>query len=174
MAVAEVGANYTTVNPNQKVADYLCLEFTVTNEGNDTQDMLLTTAQTADVLEHLADAVDDFDVTNVTISIDGGDGDCGDQGSGDDDTVQTYVNDLAADASATVWVRADIPIGAGDGEYGAVQLTAQVATDTGTPGTAEPDHKADADFAGTVQNVFADDACTDDPCDGSLDTPLNR
>jgi len=76
--------------------------FKVTNNTNGTQDFLLSTSQTP--IQGLFTG-DNFDVSNVKIFVDSNNNGTYDVGV---DTA-TYINELAADASAVVFIVADVP-----------------------------------------------------------------
>ena len=76
--------------------------FRVTNNTNGTQDFLLSTSQTP--IQGLFTG-DNFDVSNIKIFVDSNNNGTYELGT---DTA-TYINELAADASATVFIVADVP-----------------------------------------------------------------
>ena len=116
LTVAEVGTSTTTVSPGQTAA---VTTFQVTNLSNTVLDFALTVAQqTGGAAAH--GGTDSFNATNLRIYRDAnGDGlyDAG-------DTLVTFLDELAADASATVFVLSDIPLGQTTGSVAAVGLTA--------------------------------------------------
>jgi hypothetical protein len=116
LTVAEVGTTTTTVTPNTLAQ---VTSFTVTNTSNATLDFALAVAQqTGGAGAH--SNTDSFDVTNVKIYRDNGDGTF----NSSTDTLVTYLDELAADGTATVFVVADIPTGLANGAVAAVTLTA--------------------------------------------------
>ena len=116
LAVAEVGTTTTTVTPGALAQ---VTTFTVTNTSNAVLDFALTaTQQTGGAGAH--SNTDTFDVTNVKIYKDNGDGTF----NAATDTLVTYLDELAADGSATVFVVADVPLGQANGAVAAVTLTA--------------------------------------------------
>jgi len=120
------------------------LEYTVTNKTNDTLDFVLS----------LSDGGGDFDATNLEIWVDDGDGTYEPL----EDTQVSYLDGLAEDASATVFVLGDIPGDAEDDETDVVWLTAEAVEATGSsgsPGAALAESGA-ADDPLVVENVFAD------------------
>lgn len=120
---AEPNAN-TIVNLGQANA---VLAFRVTNNTNGTQDLLLTTSQSLGVG---GSGTDNYDVGNVRIYRDtnpNGQWDAQDQ-------LVTYLDEMAPDASALVFVVADVPNTA-SANYASVSLNAQVA-EGGLAGTA--------------------------------------
>ena len=116
LTVAEVGTTTTTVSPGQSAT---VTTFQVTNLSNATLDFALAVAQqTGGAGAH--SNTDSFDATNLRIYVDT-------DGSGTftaGDTLVTYLDELAADTSRTVFVVADIPLGQTTGAVAAVTLTA--------------------------------------------------
>ncbi len=156
LTVAEVGSATTTVSPNQTAA---VTTFSVTNTSNAVLDFALTVAQqTGGAGAH--SNTDNFDVTNIHIYRDNLTS--GTVGSFDAaDTEVSYLDELAADASATVFVVADIPNGLANASVAAVTLTA-----TGREGGATSAMGAALVQTGTatagMDTVFADGAGTTD------------
>ncbi len=127
LTVAEVGNSTTVVTPGSTSQ---VTTFTVTNTSNAVLDFALAaTQQTGGAGAH--SNTDSFDVTNVKIYKDA-------NGNGvydaDTDTLVTYLDELAADGSATVFVVADVPLGLANGSVAAVTLTA-TGREGGAPGT---------------------------------------
>lgn len=117
LTVAEVGTTTTQVSPGQTAA---VTTFTVTNTSNATLDFALVAAQqTGGAGAH--SNTDNFDATNVKIYVDTNGNGSYDAGT---DTLVTYLDELAADASKTVFVVADIPLGQVTNAVAAVTLTA--------------------------------------------------
>ena len=117
LTVAEVGTTTTQVSPGQTAA---VTTFTVTNTSNATLDFALVAAQQAGGAGGHSNT-DNFDVTNVKIYVDTNANGSYDAGT---DTLITYLDELAADASKTVFVVADIPLGRVTNDVAAVTLTA--------------------------------------------------
>ena len=133
LVVTKSDAVNTSVAPG---STQQAVTYTVSNQTNDTIDVLLTSEQLGG---------DDFNVTGaVTYYLDDGNGvyDAG-------DTLITFVNDLAEDETVTVHAVANIP---------ATVVTGDVADLT--TGVAFVNNAGDADDAAVVQNVFADGAGT--------------
>lgn len=106
LTVAEEGGAQTIVSPG---AESQITTFTVTNHSNDTLDFALTAAQQAG-------GTDDFDTSNVKIFIE----------VAEDSWVEaTFIDELAADASVSVQIWSDIPLGGATGDVATVVLTAQ-------------------------------------------------
>ncbi len=134
------------------------LTFQVTNDGNATQDFSLSTVARA-AGDTLAGVTDNFDASSVNVYVEDGTT-AGYQAAQD---TATYIDELAADASATVYVVASIPAGQSDGDGAIYDLVAQVAVggSTGSQGAdITTDDSGSADDPATVQTVFADSAGT--------------
>ena len=116
VTVEEVGDAVTIVSPNstQQVTT-----FQVTNLSNDTLDFDLTVDQQNGGAATFG-GTDNFDANNVVIYID----DDGTAGFSAGDTQITYIDELAADTSATIFVVADIPSTQVSGDIATVILTA--------------------------------------------------
>lgn len=151
LTVAEVGTTTTTVNPgstNQVTA------FTVTNTSNAPLDFLLTVAQqTGGAGAH--SNTDNFNVSNVRIFRDTNGNGNFDLGT---DLQSTFLDEIAADASATVFVVADVALGQANNSVAAVTLTA-TGREAGVAGTqgAALTQTAGANTSG-MDTVFADAA----------------
>ena len=159
LTVAQVGGQATSVTPgdtNKVIA------FTVTNNTNATQDFRLITAQQNSLVLTLLGHSDGFDMTNLRVFVDGNAN--GTFESGND--TATFVDELAPDATVTVFLVADVPGTLPANAYAGVGLTA-VAAAGGNGGSLGADLIASllADSSATIDNVFADTA-------GTLD--LNR
>jgi hypothetical protein len=127
LTVAEIGTTTTTVTPG---ATSQVTSFTVTNTSNAVLDFALTVAQqTGGTGAHTG--TDTFDVTNVKIYKDANANGTYDAGT---DTLVTYLDELAADTSATVFVVSDVPLGQANGAVAAVTLTA-TGREGGTAGS---------------------------------------
>ncbi len=150
LTVAEVGTTTTQVSPGQTAA---VTTFTVSNTSNATLDFALAVAQQAGGPGAHANT-DTFDVSNVKIYVDTNNDGFFDAG----DTLVTYLDELAADTSRTVFVVADVPLGQATGSVAAVTLTAtgREGGNAGTPGGALSETTT-ANTAG-VDTVFADGA----------------
>lgn len=144
LTLVEQGGAQTPVNPGEAdtVTTYL-----LTNTGNETQDYALTAANLAtgtDVFTNL----DTIDANNLRIFADT-------DGSGDFSVGDaTFVDSLAADAGILVFVVADIPIGATNGDFANVSATATTAV-AGSSGATIVTQAPAGDTAG-VDVVFGD------------------
>lgn len=147
--LTQVGAVHTTATPGDTD---VFVEFLLTNTGNSAQDFRMTVAQLGNVdgpVNGLTDT--DVDMSNLRIRVGNGGGV---PVLGDLD----YADELAEDASVTVYVFADAGLGLVDADIANLELTATVAA-AGTAATLGADLTDDvgsADDATLVQNVFAD------------------
>jgi uncharacterized repeat protein (TIGR01451 family) len=151
LTVAEVGTVTTTVVPGQSNA---VTTFTLTNTSNATLDFALAAAQLAGgTAAH--GGTDAFDVTGLAIYRDVNTNGTYDSGT---DTAVTFVDELAADASVTLFLVGNVPLSATNGQVAGVRLTA-TAREGGTAGTqgAAITQTTGANTAG-VDTVFADAA----------------
>jgi hypothetical protein len=147
--VAEDGASTTQVSPGQLAA---VTTFVVTNTSNAPLDFALAaTNRAGGTAEH--GGTDNFDVSNLRLYQDTNNNGSYDSGT---DTLITYLDQVAADASVRVFVLADVPLGRSTGDVAGVRLTgtASEATAAGSLGTTVT-QTAGANTAG-VDTVFAD------------------
>lgn len=160
LTVAEVSSSLTSVSPAQTA---VVTAFTVTNTGNDPQDFALAGANVA-TGQTLFTKNDNFDVTGIAAYVDANAN--GTYESGTD--TATFIDELAAGASKTVFVVAAIPAGQVNGDAALVSLTAtaKVGGTAGGPIGGALTETAGANTAG-VDIVFADG--TGDSGDGPRD-----
>lgn len=151
VTVADVNTLTTNVSPGQISA---VTAYTVTNLSNATLDFALTTVQQVGGAGAHSNT-DSFDATNVRIYLDSNSNGVYDAGT---DTLVTYLDELAADATRTVFVVVDIPLGQPTGAVAAVTLTA-TGREGGTAGSQGVAlvQTATANTVG-VDTVFADGA----------------
>lgn len=154
LTVAETGASYTSVVPGGAAQ---VLTYSVTNTGNQVQDFSLSAANRASATAGPFGGTDNFDAAGVNVFVDG-------NGNGTYEVAAdtaTFVDELAADASISVFTVSSIPLAQVDGDLAVLTLTAQVAeggvatvqgADILTDDAAIPDNPA------TVEDVFADGA----------------
>lgn len=155
VAVSEPGNTTTSVSPGQTVA---VTTFLVTNSSNATLDLKLTAAQLAGgTAPH--GGTDGFDVTGPTMYVDT---DLNGVYTAGTDLAVTYLDEVAADASRTVFIVASVPISATNGQIAAVSLTAQA--EVGGAAASEGAVILETTGANTaaMDTVFADVAGTDD------------
>lgn len=146
LSVLETGSAVTSVvqgTSNQVTT------FSVTNLGNTAQGYTLVGANVAGV--NIAGTADGIDVTNLRVFVESG-ATAGFQ-AGED--IATAISTLAADGTITVYIVADIPIGATNGQQANVSLTATTTT-TGTA-IAVVEHTG-VDNPAVVEIVFANAA----------------
>jgi uncharacterized repeat protein (TIGR01451 family) len=151
LTVAEVGTTTTTVAPGQSAA---VTTFSVTNTSNAVLDFALAVAQpVGGSAAH--GGTDNFNVTGVNVYVDTNGNGTYDAGT---DTAVTYLDELAADASKTVFVVADIPAGQANASVAGVTLTAtgRAGGGAGAQGAALTE-TAGANTSG-MDTVFADGA----------------
>lgn len=152
--VTEGNTTYTSVSPGQTAA---VTTFTVTNQGNTTQDFALAAANLANGTA-LFGGTDNFDGTSCTAYRESG-ATGGYQAAQD---TATYADELAADGTATVYVVCDIPAGQANNSNAVVSLTATaLAGGAAASQGAALTETSGANTAG-VDIVFADDTGTDD------------
>ncbi|UVO51292.1 hypothetical protein M0208_12510 [Sphingomonas sp. SUN019] len=158
LTVAELGTTTTQVSPGQTA---VVTTFQVTNTSNATLDFALVVTQQAGGAGAHANT-DTFDVSNVRIFVDTNGNGVYDAGT---DTQVTYLDEIAADTTRTVFVLADVPLGRATGDVAAVTLTA-----TGREGGA-----AGATGAALVQTAGANTSGMDTVfADGAGSTDASR
>lgn len=160
LTLIETNTATSQVAPGQTSA---VTTFTLTNNSNATLDFALAVAQQTGGAGAHANT-DSFDVSNVKIYVDTNGNGAYDVGT---DQQVTYLDELGADQSKTVFVVADVPLGQTTGSVAAVTLTATgreggtanaqgaVLTQTNTGALNE----VDPNF---VDTVFADAAGVSD------------
>ena len=155
LTVAESGGTATVVTPGstQQVTS-----FQVTNLSNDTLDFQLTVAQ-QDGGTAAFTGTDTFNTIGTTLIYVDTDGD----GDWTDETATTYIDELAADETRTVFVVTDIPLGVVTDDVATVNLTADAysgggAGSLGTELTTSATNTKDA-----VDTVLADGENPDAP-----------
>ena len=149
LTVAEVNGTYTSVTPGS--VDRVT-EFTVTNTGNTTQDYALTAADLVGGV--VFGNTDNIDATPpLEVFVDNGDG----LFVRADDT-ETFIDELAADATETVFIVASIPAAAVNGDAANVELTATThdGGSAGPPIGALTVESAGPDDPAVVDIVFGD------------------
>jgi hypothetical protein len=135
----------TSVVPGQNAA---VTTFTVTNTSNDTLDFSLAAAQLAGgTAAH--GGTDVFDMTGFTYFVDGNNN--GTYEAANDTALS--INDLAPDASIKVFIVANTPAAATNGQVAGVTLTGTALNSNGSAITAATDATANTDL---VETIFAD------------------
>ena len=155
VSVVEVGGAATSVAPGQTSR---ITTFTVTNLGNDPQDIQLAGANVASG-QSLFTLTDNFDTTGIQVFAESG-VTAGYQLAED---TATFIDELAPGASKTVYVLATIPVARINGDAALVSLTA-TAKIGGTAGGAIGGALSETTGANTagVDTVFADGTGSDD------------
>lgn len=133
------------------------LKFKVKNEGNTVQDFSLKALKTTTTITLGGETLNDnFDADNVKVVVDNGDG-VFDAAT----DIVTYIDELAPDAEAFVYIIADMPADRANNDVAIYDLQAQVAQGgtTGTEGAViASDDRNEADNPLTVEIMFAEDA----------------
>lgn len=152
--LVEVGSVHTTpVAPGE---DDVITAFTLTNNGNAIMDFSMSVVDYALDVHGLSDTTD---LGNYRVVVANGDGAAG---VPDLATDLDYVDELAEDAVVVIYVFADAPVTASNGQNANIELRATAADDPdalATLGTLDPvlaDNSADAFDPDSIQNVFAD------------------
>jgi len=149
LVVAQLGTTTTSVSPGQTSA---VTGFTVTNSSNATLDFALALTQSSGgTAAH--GGTDTFDVSNAKLYLDSDNS--GTYNAGD--TLITYLDEIPADATKTVFVVSDIPLGKTTGAVANVRLTATAAESGGAGALGIlVTQTAGANTSG-MDTVFADD-----------------
>ena len=150
LSVLEVGGAVTSVVPG---STNQVTTFSVTNLGNTAQGYTLAAANQVGGAV-IATVADTIDVSNVRVFVESG----ANVGYQPLEDIATAILTLAPDATATVYVLADIPVAATNGQQANVTLTATTTT-TGTATAVVA--TVGADTPGVVDIVFADAATTE-------------
>jgi hypothetical protein len=149
LIVTESGNSATTVTPGQTAAVTI---FSVTNSSNAPLDFALASSQVSGgTAPH--GGTDNFNVSNIKIYADTNANGGYDPGT---DQEVSYLDQVAADTSRTVFIVSDVPVGRATNDVAAVRLTATAAeaTASGTLG-ATVTQTTGANTSG-VDTVFAD------------------
>jgi uncharacterized repeat protein (TIGR01451 family) len=154
--VSEVGAAVNATSPG---ATNVVATFQVTNTGNTSQGYLLTVLNqaTGAAAPAFGTTADNSDVTNLRIRVEAGAVPGGNATAYDATDTALNIASLAEDASVRVYVLADVPLTATNGQFANVQLAAQ-ATNNNT--TTVVTQTAAADNPAAVDVVFADAGAT--------------
>lgn len=148
LTVNELGGAPTTVAPGQTAA---VTTFNVTNTSNDILDFALEASNQSGGSGAFT-GTDSYDVTTFRIFRESD----GVAGYSAGDTPITYLDQVGADETVTVYVLADVPLGRATGDIATVSLTATAreGTTSGTQGAAITEFTG-ANSSG-VDTVFAD------------------
>ncbi len=151
LTVAEVGGLATNVIPG--AIDRVTM-FTVTNTTNGTQDFRLIATNDAAGAGTAFGNTDNFDGSNIRVFVDNGNGIY----EPALDTA-TFIDELGADQTRTVFVLIDIPVTQVNGDIAGVTLQARAANAGGASVLgADATQTAGADTPGVVDTVFGDAA----------------
>lgn len=158
ISVATVDTSDVSVSPGSSAQ---VLTYTVTNNGNATQGVLLSLVQESGTTNPFTGNADSFDVTSPSIFVESG----GTAGYTVAQDTASNIPQLAAGASMTVYIVSSIPVAQTDGTVAVLALKAEVAVAgaVATYGTAPgaaivSDDTLNAWTPGTVQKLFADTA----------------
>jgi len=121
LSVVESGDGVTVATPN---ATDRITTFTVTNLGNTAQGYTLAAANQDGTSAVIGGVADTINVTGLQVFVDGNDN--GTYEAGTD--LATHISTLAPDASVKVFVLANIPLGATNGQQANITLTATTKT----------------------------------------------
>jgi uncharacterized repeat protein (TIGR01451 family) len=150
LTVAEVGTTSTSVSPGQVAA---VTAFSVSNASNAPLDFALAVSQPGGgTAAH--GGTDNFDVSDAKMYADTNNNGSYDAGT---DLEITYLDQVAADTSKTVFVVADVSLGRSTGDVARVRLsaTAAEATAAGSQGSTVA-QTSGANTNDVVDTVFAD------------------
>ena len=148
LVVAQLGTTTTSVSPGQTSA---VTGFTVTNSSNATLDFALALSQSSGgTAAH--GGTDNFNVSNVKLYLDTDNS--GTYNAGD--TLITYLDEIAADATKTVFVVSDIPLGKSTGDVANVRLTATAAESGGAGSLGATVTQTSGAHTAAMDTVFAD------------------
>ncbi len=151
LTVAEQGTTTTTVVPGQSNAVTI---FTLTNTSNATLDFSLAATQTTGgTAAH--GGTDSFDITTPTIYRDVNNNGTYEAGT---DTVVTYIDELAADASVQLLIVGNIPSGLATGAVANVRLTATAREGGGAGALGVALTQTAGANTAAMDTVFADTA----------------
>lgn len=148
LTVAEVGTTTTQVSPGQPSA---VTAFTVTNTSNAVLDFALVAAQQTGGAGAHANT-DTFDTSNVRIFRDSNGSNSYDSG----DAQITYLDELAADGSVTVFVVSDVPLSLATGSVAVVTLTATARAGGGAGSQGAALVQTSGGNTAGMDTVFAD------------------
>lgn len=151
--VTENGGTYTSVAPG---ATAQVTTFTVTNQGNTVQDFALAAANLPNGTL-LFGGTDNFDATGCAAYRESN----ATGGYQVAEDTATYIDELAADVTATVYVVCDIPAGQANNSNAVVSLTATALAGGAATVQGAVLAESGADTP-SVDIVFADDTGTDD------------
>lgn len=151
LTVAEVGSATTSVAPGSSAQ---VTSFTVTNSSNDTIDLGLTAAQlSGGTAAH--GGTDNFDLTGLGMFVDTNGNRSYDAGT---DQAVTYLDEIAADASRTVFIVGNVPLTSANGDVAGVTLVAQARSGSGAGSQGAVITETSGANTAAMDTVFADAA----------------
>jgi uncharacterized repeat protein (TIGR01451 family) len=145
------------------------LTFTVTNTGNDTQDVDLSAiAESGGTANPFGAGSDNFDATVVGVFVE--DGTNAGYQPGED--TATYIDELAPDAAETVYIVRDIDAAQADGDIAVYALVGEIRAggSGGSEGAALTETPAGSVGDNTVDILFADGNGADDAAGDAKDS----
>lgn len=150
LVVAQLGTTTTQVSPGQTSA---VTGFTVTNSSNATLDFALAVTQASGgTAEH--GGTDNFNVSGAKMYIDTDNSGTFNAG----DTQITYLDEIAADSTKTVFVVADVPLNRVTGDVANLRLTATAAESGGAGSLGAIVTQTTGANTSGMDTVFADDS----------------
>lgn len=165
LTVATSDAAAVSVSPG---ATNQVLTYSVTNTGNKVQDFSLTSIAVATgVAAKFGGLNDSLDASSVSVYVE--DGTTASFQPAED--TATFIDELAADASQTVYIVSTIPSTATNGQIASYHLLAEARAGGSSGGSvgAALTETAGADTQGSVDIVFADGQGSDTANDGARD-----
>ena len=148
LTVSEVGTTATTVSPGQTAA---VTAFTVSNASNAPLDFALAATQLDGGTVH--SRPDNYDVSNINLYADTNTNGTYDPGT---DAEITYLDQVLADTSRTVFVVADVPLGRATGDAAGIRLSATAAEATAASSLGATVTQDSGANTSEVDTVFAD------------------
>ena len=165
LTVSEANGAAQSVTPGQTAGapNPAFLTYTVTNDSNDVVDFELTATQQTTGAATPFSGTDDFDVTGLLIFVESG----ATPGYQPAEDTATFIDELAEDANATVYIVGDIPLGLATGDAAGITLTAAIK-EGDTAATLGGDYAVSATNtedgtvnAANIDNVFVNSTASD-------------
>ncbi|GAB5481679.1 MAG: hypothetical protein Pars92KO_14360 [Parasphingorhabdus sp.] len=166
LTVSEANGAAQSVTPGQTAGapNPAFLTYTVTNDSNDVVDFELSAAQQTTGAATPFSGTDDFDVTGLLIFVESG----ATPGYQPAEDTATFIDELAEDANATVYVVGDIPLGLATGDAAGITLTATIK-EGATGGSLGGDYTVNAGAntedgtvnAANIDNVYVNASASD-------------
>ncbi len=165
LTVSEANGAAQSVTPGQTAGapNPAFLTYTVTNDSNDVVDFELSAAQQTTGTATPFSGTDDFDVTGLLIFVESG----ATPGYQPAEDTATFIDELAEDANATVYVVGNIPLGLATGDAAGITLTADIK-EGATGGSLGGDYTVSATNtedgtvnAANIDNVFVNASASD-------------